>query len=285
MNVDLPPLWLPPKPAIIRPAEHAILRPGAFRPCTREERRAIIADLVHSKRITADEATRAVIFLVPVVGWNALGPPPTVSYVNHYESGSALLTYSFTASLGTAASNRRVYVFATWVTNGGTIYVVSGSINGVTATIEYSNSTGNNTGLAILSAVVPTGTSGTVSFTLSDNVNPNQAVRAAISVFAVYGQSIPAPVDLQHNAQASGATNSVSLNVKYSGSVVLAAMSANGSPSTYTWSGPIEDYDYNYGGNATWTGAHASSVAANASYSASATTNSQTSQIAAVAIR
>lgn len=59
--------WAPPRPAIIRPAEHTLLRPGAFRPCTRAERRTILADLVRSGRMTGEEARRALIF-IPWVG-------------------------------------------------------------------------------------------------------------------------------------------------------------------------------------------------------------------------
>lgn len=63
-----PAVWLPPAPAVIRPAEHSLLRPGAFRPVTQHERHAILADLVRSKRLTRDEASRAMLF-VPVIGW------------------------------------------------------------------------------------------------------------------------------------------------------------------------------------------------------------------------
>lgn len=91
---DLPPsVWTPPKPAIIRPAEHALLKPGAFRPCSREERRVIIADLVRTKRLTKDEAHRA-MFFVPVVGW-----VPTSVYV--LQSPVAVNTsFTYTAAGG-----------------------------------------------------------------------------------------------------------------------------------------------------------------------------------------
>lgn len=57
-------------PAIIRPAEHSILRPGYFRPVSRGERREIVADLVRTGRLTREEARKA-MFLAPVVGWAA----------------------------------------------------------------------------------------------------------------------------------------------------------------------------------------------------------------------
>ena len=64
---DLPPIWTPPGPAIIRPAEQALLKPGAFRPCTRAEGRAILADLVRAGRMTLQDARAAVIF-IPWIG-------------------------------------------------------------------------------------------------------------------------------------------------------------------------------------------------------------------------
>jgi hypothetical protein len=65
---DAPQIWLPPKPAIIRPAEHALLKPGAFRPMTREERRATIADLLRTRRLTFKDAKKATFF-TPLVMW------------------------------------------------------------------------------------------------------------------------------------------------------------------------------------------------------------------------
>jgi hypothetical protein len=64
---DLPPKLEIPKPAIFRLAEHSLLRPGAFRPVSRAERRTIIADLVQAKRLTLTEAKHA-LFFVPVGG-------------------------------------------------------------------------------------------------------------------------------------------------------------------------------------------------------------------------
>lgn len=70
MIVDCPPPLVLAKPAIIRPAEHSLFRPGAFRPCSVAERRAILAELVRSGRLTKADAARAML-LVPVIGWNA----------------------------------------------------------------------------------------------------------------------------------------------------------------------------------------------------------------------
>ncbi len=98
-----PPFWLPPKPAVIRPAEVSLLGPGAFRPMTRAERRAVIADLVRSKRLTRAEAKRAML-LVPVVGWGTESASAVgVEYVDKDGDSSNHSTYDFgTKSLGSA---------------------------------------------------------------------------------------------------------------------------------------------------------------------------------------
>jgi tRNA threonylcarbamoyladenosine modification (KEOPS) complex Cgi121 subunit len=95
MTIDAPALWVPPSPAIIRPAEHALLKPGAFRPVTREERRAIIADLVRSQRLTFAEAKRAMLF-VPVVAWKVHNFPGIVNSNTNSESSN---TTSHTVNL------------------------------------------------------------------------------------------------------------------------------------------------------------------------------------------
>lgn len=98
---DAPAIWIPPAPAIIRPAEYALLRPGAFRPMNRAERRATVADLVRTKRLTPAQAERAML-LVPAVGW-AAGAPVVTTYLssNAVASGGTSKTWS-SVTLGTA---------------------------------------------------------------------------------------------------------------------------------------------------------------------------------------
>ncbi len=83
---DVPPLWVP--PAVIRPAEHALLRPGAFRPCTRAEGRAILADLVRSGRMTREEAKRAVIFIPWIASEAATNPWTLIAHTFAVANGT-----------------------------------------------------------------------------------------------------------------------------------------------------------------------------------------------------
>lgn len=83
MPLDIPPvadIWLPPMPAIVRPIEHKLLRPG-FLPASAAERRAALKELVARGEITPAQAKRAIVgFFVPVVGWGTT-PFPIVEGV------------------------------------------------------------------------------------------------------------------------------------------------------------------------------------------------------------
>jgi hypothetical protein len=139
LAADAPPLWLPPplalaKPANIRPAEHALLKPGAFRPMTREERRATIADLVRTKRLTAAEAARA-MFFVPAVMWSSTQAPPIV--VNSAVSSSAS-TSSFVVNLPASLVSGNLLLMGV-VTQGGAVTTPSGwtLLNSVSSASPY----------------------------------------------------------------------------------------------------------------------------------------------------
>lgn len=89
--LDLPPpLWVPSRPAIVRPAEHTLLRPGFLRPATRAEARAMIADAVRSRRLTRDEAERALKFAY------IHGPPAMIG------AGAFTLTFNSSATANAA---------------------------------------------------------------------------------------------------------------------------------------------------------------------------------------
>lgn len=109
---DAPQIWLPPslelaKPAIIRPAEHALLKPGAFRPMTREERRATIAELVRTRRLTFEQAKRAVLF-TPVVMWPvaaSMVAPAVVTRSTYVNTGSTTSTTAVTLPASLVSGN------------------------------------------------------------------------------------------------------------------------------------------------------------------------------------
>jgi hypothetical protein len=107
-SCDLP-IWTPQAPAIIRPAEHALLKPGAFRPSTRAEGRAILADLVRSGRMTREQARGAIVF-IPWIQAELL-PYPVVEATNTGNHGSAS-SYDVPLPASIAAGNLLVIFVA-----------------------------------------------------------------------------------------------------------------------------------------------------------------------------
>lgn len=132
MFFDLPPeppkLWLPPKPAIIRPAERELIRrPSLARKLLR----------------------------------GASGVLPTFSYIGQQTSNSDLTTYTFAASdIGTADASRLVVV-GVMGSNSSNIFS-SGLIGGVSVSIVA-----QSRATCLISASVPTGTTGDIELTFA----------------------------------------------------------------------------------------------------------------------
>jgi hypothetical protein len=138
----LPPL---PRPAVIRPAGQALLRPGAFRPVTHEERRVVIAELLRSKRLTRAEATVAMLF-VPVAGWkhSSVATAPTVVSRSCYGDPSYGLSHSVPLPASLVSGNLLILVagYSNGAAPAGAINTPSGwtkldSITGANKAIEY----------------------------------------------------------------------------------------------------------------------------------------------------
>ena len=162
MIFDLPPeppkLWLPAKPAIIRPAEHSLLRPGAFAPVSRAERRAIVADLVKSKRLTPREAARA-IFLVPVTGWLTGAPYPVIQTTNSGNNGTSRGTTT-TVTYPTGIAVGDVVILVVTTENSASITNPSGS--GFT---QLSNTASSSVTMLVSYQVAASALSGTFNVT------------------------------------------------------------------------------------------------------------------------
>lgn len=171
MNFDLPPkIWLPPKPAIIRPADKTLLRPqaasflpGAF------PAGAVAAGLGGGVPPTAD-----------------VSQPLAVDKTE----GAAVDTNTFSWSglaCGTAGSNRLVLATIHWSNfqANSNISLSSATIGGNSATIQVqTNEADEATGVAIISYPLASGTTTTIAITLSANV-----VVAGVEVYAAYDLS------------------------------------------------------------------------------------------------
>lgn len=243
--IDLPPadsgpmaganIWLPSKPAIFRPAEHALLRPGAFRPCSRAERQAMIADLVATRRLTPNEAKRA-LFFVPVVGWGLNGFEASFVDSAFTSTDGSNTTFS-SLNLGEPRSDR--YILVVWtggITNSGFgVSVNTITVAGVSATYLYDgDNIGSSNNVEFWIAAVPTGISDNVVVVLSKSVRAQ-----SVHLYRLAGLVSTTPTDTGFTTVDSSSTYYVSIDCD-AGGVIIGGCSTSSSPSGFNWSGITE---------------------------------------------
>lgn len=159
---------------------------------------------------------------------------------------SDLTTYTFTSiPIGTADTNRIVIVA---IAIGGVARTVSSAtIGGIAASIA-GTTTGTTAGTGMIYAKVPTGTTATISITLSGAAND-----CHIGVYRLVGQGSDTPFDTDAPAGGGTTTRTATLDVPAGGAVV--ACMGNGG-SNVAWTNATEDYDINTGGNSFSSAAH-----------------------------
>lgn len=188
-------------------------------------------------------------------------------------------------SIGAARSDRLVVVRIVGTRAGNTGRTLSSAtIGGVAATIltqKTCNSAGKNCNVvAIIAAIVPTGTTADIALTWSGAMDNN-----IVQVVALVGVTAPSvPVDAQ-TAGVDGTVTTLSATIaRKAGGIVLAVATGRNALTT-TWSGLTEDYDSNDGAN-TFTHAKAlSTVATSLSLSATFSSSAQRGALAAVSLR
>ena len=171
----------------------------------------------------------------------AAGSSAESSYLTAVNDTSGKTTYSFASvSFGTAASDRLIVVCAN--PNGSSVTSINSmTIGGISATKAAENQTGNGVS-SIWFALVPTGTSGTVTFTCNA-----AASRARIAAYRVVGASNTSSAhDSDTNTAASALSVSVSVGT-VSGSVIIAASAVEGGSGTNWSSAVTEDSDASTG--------------------------------------
>lgn len=198
-----PPVWLPPKPAIIRPASDL----------NRHDRRAIEREF--GIRVPPVKAMLPGMG-APVVRRTA--PAITISNTANQVSGTDGSSFTFTsAAIGTAAANRIVVVVAT-VPNTNTNAFSSITIGGNAATFLFNGTVGGSR-MAIAALLVASGTTATIVATFAGSMP-----RCGLSVYRLDNLQSLTPVD--SNSSATGATG-FSLRVYEGGAVLLAGARSN----------------------------------------------------------
>lgn len=174
----------------------------------------------------------------------------SIDYIEEKSDTTAQSTYTFTGvDFGDADSERYIIVGISTRKAGTGGSISSVTIGGVSATItqQVTNTAGsNNSTVGIAIAKVPSGSSGSVVITLSE-----QFLRCGIGVWrATNLENINAD-----DTDTSVSTNpSGSLNI--SGAGFMIGVSKVGQSSSATWSGLDEDYDTAFQTFTTHTGAH-----------------------------
>lgn len=207
-------IWLPPKPAIIRPAPADLRQFG-------DPKKANF-----------------------VPGWYpgaVAGPnPPDFSHTASTPDDSNLLAYTFTAqAIGVAAANRRVFVSATSSATSINANISAVTIGGVAATIHAATANTGNTRngvVAIASAIVPSGTTADVVVTHTTDIGV--LLGCHISVYRATGLTSGTPFD---TATTDNAGNLL-IDIPVRGFVIACAATVSGPG--HTWPSPeIEDRD------------------------------------------
>jgi len=146
-------------------------------------------------------------------------------------------TYSFANTpLGTPSSDRLI-VIAVFATDGlGTYSISSATINGVSATINAQEGD-RVVACFVISAIVPTGTQGTVSITFSESIS----FCVDIYPFALYNTAGVTQHDFASNDNVSASSLNASLDV-LAGGIIFGLYNNNEESGVYSWTN-LNEYD------------------------------------------
>lgn len=167
----------------------------------------------------------------------ALPPTKRLVYINSSQITTSNSIFTFaSSSLGTASWDRRIIVAV--ATANSTRAISSVTVAGITATINvtYEGGGDNNT-TAIVTAWVPTGTTGDIVVTLTGGTNPN----CIVGWWAAYGLTSNDAINTTTDAVAT-ATPTLTLTTKPGGfAIYVYGTSASGA--TSTWGTATERFD------------------------------------------
>ena len=234
LAIDVPKLWLPPKPAIIRPARELWKSPVEYR--LQEGFMPGITPVIANKRAKSR------------------------TFIDTAIDTTNQTTYSFpSCNFSTEAADR--YIIAAIAAQNQSRTLSSSSIGGVGASI-IDQLEDVSTG-ALVIANVPTGATGTISVTFS-----GQHFGCAIAWWVAYGLTSVTPVDhdIVQSTSAGGGTHNGAINglLTVAGGFVIAGIAGQGNATSqlHAWTGVTERYDEVYdtgrghsGGDAATTGA------------------------------
>lgn len=175
----------------------------------------------------------------------AASTPASISFIGSTENTTDGTSFTFTNhAIGTANATRRVVVVCHFFAASNT--VTSATIQGISATIHVQATEGGatNAGIAIISALVPTGTTATIVLNLSAS-----STRAYVGVFSALHESVSSPFATATDITLTSSTTlDINANTSAGGWIVSGTtMGGATAGRTYTWTGVTESYDANSG--------------------------------------
>ena len=251
-----PPLWLPPRPAIIRPADRELLKLA---------------------RRDAIKASRHEASFMPGMfpaGAVSSRPLPELSFVGLTHNDTQQTTYTFTGvNIGAADPTRRVIAVIQFGDTTGVKTLTASTMDGTNFLPQANvlNVQGGTTGgtCCILSRLKATGTTADFTFTLSAAA---ASMKMSLAIFRALNETSASPTATASDNTVSSLTLATTLNVLNKGWVLAAGcLFGSGAPTNYTWTGVTEVYEEKRGGAASTGlirsgGGIASALAANAAY-------------------
>lgn len=159
---------------------------------------------------------------------------PSITYNGTANNGTDLTTYTFTGvSIGTAATNRLVYVAVTFVAANAR-RISSATIGGISATIVDFAAQGNGT--FFIYANVPTGTTATVAITF-DAV----CIRCLIGSYSMFNLKSLVPIATAFATTWSAGSISASVNAPADG-IVIAGVNNSTNSNAVSWTNVTSRY-------------------------------------------
>ncbi len=168
------------------------------------------------------------------------------SYVNSFGttmSGGDAIATATAMDVGAADAARRIYALVYWGEGGSHRTLSSMTIGGVSATIHSQGGHSGGAsgfGLAITSAIVPTGTTANGVANFSGAISGS----ASISILRAVGLEDSSPFDTASDFSATTSTSlSTTIDVPEGGLVIGAFYQSVNADSTVTWGGAAEILD------------------------------------------
>jgi hypothetical protein len=164
--------------------------------------------------------------------------PASLTFIGATSDESNQSTYTFTShAIGTADATRRVVVAVHWAQATNNRTLTSATIGGIAATIHNQQNPANLASVAIISALVPTGTTATIVLNFSGSAD-----RCRVGVFRAVNEQSASPADTQVDTSFTSNALSVTLTVPNDAWVMACSTNATGSGITHTWTGVTLQY-------------------------------------------